>query len=310
MAEEVRQEDADTSAEGSGWFGESAPVPFWGPMAIKFLKLNRIPRHIAFIMDGNRRYAHSNNMGSVVKGHFRGFDQLTKVLDWCNQLGVREITCYAFSIENFKRSKEEVDGLLQMAEQKFTRLLEEKEKLAERQVKFRFFGNLDRLPTKLQCLMAEIELYTKDFDRAFLNVCLSYTSQDEIVRGMEKIRQAKNDGIIQEEDITEDLLNHSLDTGSSLPVDMLIRTSGEKRLSDFLLWQTSTKECFLHFDDVLWPDFDFPHLFKAILRYQMHVITQGIVEQKVKETETIRRFREYQQTLRHQKWEQLLAQQA
>ncbi|CAD5230630.1 unnamed protein product [Bursaphelenchus okinawaensis] len=304
MVEEVRS--GQTLDDGNGWFDKEASVPFWGPLAIRFLKLNRIPKHIAFIMDGNRRYARTKNMGSVVKGHFRGFDQLTRVLDWCNQLGVKEITCYAFSIENFKRSQDEVDGLLQMAEQKFTRLLEEKEKLEEKRVKFRFFGDLERLPSKLQRLIAEIELFTKDFDGAFLNVCLSYTSQDEIARGMERIRLAKVDGVIDENEITEDLLEHSLDTRSSLPVDMLIRTSGEKRLSDFLLWQTSSNNCFLHFDEVLWPDFDFTHLFKAIMRYQMHVVTQGIEDVKTSESEAIRRFKQRQDELRYQKWENLL----
>lgn len=110
---------------------------------------------------------------------------------------------------------------------------------------------------------------------AFINVCLAYVAQDEIVRGMERIREARSAGVI-EEDITETLLTKSLDTSESFPVDMLVRTSGEQRLSDFLLWQCASEDCYLHFDSALWPDFGFYNLFVSVLKYQMHVISQVI----------------------------------
>jgi ditrans,polycis-polyprenyl diphosphate synthase len=121
------------------------------------------------------------------------------VLDWCRELGVQEVTLYAFSIENFKRSKEEVGGLLGMAKQKFEKLLRERQKLLDKQICFRFFGRLELLPMDLQKLMAEIEEVTKDFDRGFVNVCLAYTSRAEVTAAMNDIRKGVQNGLIDEE---------------------------------------------------------------------------------------------------------------
>ncbi|KAI6192284.1 Alkyl transferase [Aphelenchoides bicaudatus] len=249
------------------WFARGT-LPMFGSTGIRILKMHHTPKHVAFIMDGNRRYARVNQFDSVVKGHSKGFDQLTKVLEWCTLLGIREITVYAFSLENFKRSEDEVEGLFKMAIEKFERLLKEKKQLEENEVCFRFFGDMQTLPQRLRELVAEVEEFTKDFKKAFLNVCLAYTSQNEIIRAMQHIQTDVKDGKVKPEEISETTMNKALDTKDSLPVDMLIRTSGEHRLSDFLLWQCSN--CFLYFDDVLWPDFCFWNLFKAILHYQLH----------------------------------------
>uniref|UniRef100_A0A914Z3X0 Alkyl transferase n=1 Tax=Panagrolaimus superbus TaxID=310955 RepID=A0A914Z3X0_9BILA len=227
-----------------------------------------IPRHVAFILDGNRRYARSHGLGSVVRGHSAGFDRLTHVLDWCRELGIQEVTLYAFSIENFKRSKEEVGGLLGMAKQKFEKLLRERQKLEEKQICFRFFGRLELLPIELQKLMAEIEEITKDFKRGFVNVCLAYTSRAEVTAAMNDIRKGVEAGLIEEDDVDEALISQCLDTRKSIPIEMLIRTSGEHRLSDFLLWQCSN--CYIHFEDVLWPEFNFWHLLKAVYGFQQN----------------------------------------
>lgn len=116
-------------------------------------------------MDGNRRYAKTHGLGTVIKGHLAGFEKITKVLDWCREIGIKEVTLYAFSIENFKRTKDEVDGLMNLAKEKFTKLYDEKAKLKEKQICFRFFGKKELLPKNLQYKMAQIEEFTKDFKK-------------------------------------------------------------------------------------------------------------------------------------------------
>ncbi|CAJ0592492.1 unnamed protein product [Cylicocyclus nassatus] len=227
-----------------------------------------VPYHVAFVMDGNRRFARSHHLGRVIRGHEKGFQQLAKVLEWCQDLGVREVTVYAFSIENFKRSSEEVNGLMHLAEKMFAKLLAERDKLEEKQIAFRFFGNIAMLPAKLRKLIAQIQLRTKDYDRGTVNVCMPYTSTDEIARAFELIRKGRQKGLLEENQISEWLVSRCLDSRLGTDPNMLIRTSGEKRLSDFLLWQCISSH--LYFDEVLWPDFNYWHLCKAILSYQYH----------------------------------------
>uniref|UniRef100_A0A0K0DIX3 Alkyl transferase n=1 Tax=Angiostrongylus cantonensis TaxID=6313 RepID=A0A0K0DIX3_ANGCA len=190
------------------------------------------------------------------------------VLEWCYDLGVREVTVYAFSIENFKRSPDEVGGLMKLAEEKFAKLLEEKEKLEEKQISFRFFGNIALLSPRLRKLIAQIELKTKDYDNGIVNVCMPYTARDEIARAFELVRIGKEKGLLEENQISEWLLSRCLDSRQGTEPSILIRTSGEKRLSDFLLWQCSCSH--IYFDDVLWPEFNYSHLCRAIISYQYH----------------------------------------
>ncbi|XP_010185675.1 PREDICTED: dehydrodolichyl diphosphate synthase isoform X3 [Mesitornis unicolor] len=192
------------------------------------IKAGPMPKHVAFIMDGNRRYAQKCHVERQ-QGHSQGFDKLAQTLRWCLNLGIREVTVYAFSIENFKRSKEEVDGLMDLARQKFSRLLEE------------------------QC---------------FLNVCFAYTSRHEISNAVREMAWGVEQGLLEPSDVSESLLDKCLYTSNSPDPDLLIRTSGEVRLSDFLLWQTS-HSC-LVFQSVLWPEYSFWNLCEAILRFQMN----------------------------------------
>nr|XP_009941756.1 PREDICTED: dehydrodolichyl diphosphate synthase isoform X3 [Opisthocomus hoazin] len=192
------------------------------------IKAGPMPKHVAFIMDGNRRYARKCHVERQ-QGHSQGFDKLAQTLRWCLNLGIREVTVYAFSIENFKRSKEEVDGLMDLARQKFSRLLEE------------------------QC---------------FLNVCFAYTSRHEISNAVREMAWGVEQGLLEPSDVSESLLDKCLYTSNSPDPDLLIRTSGEVRLSDFLLWQTS-HSC-LVFQSVLWPEYSFWNLCEAILRFQMN----------------------------------------
>ncbi|CEF68994.1 Dehydrodolichyl diphosphate synthase [Strongyloides ratti] len=248
------------------WFPENN-IPYWLKIAKKILQLTGpIPNHIAFVMDGNRRFARNNKLLSPLEGHKMGFEQLTKILDWCRELTIKEVTVYAFSIENFKRSKEEVNGLMEMAEKKFQELLDEKEELERKQLCVRFYGDLSLLSTSLQKLMAKIELVTRNYSNCFINICLAYTSQNEIERAMKAIQSGIKEGVLEDESISECLLEKCLDTRYGSEVDLFIRTSGEQRLSDFLLYQSVNTH--LYFDNILWPEFNAWHLINAIRSYQ------------------------------------------
>ncbi|XP_008517717.1 dehydrodolichyl diphosphate synthase complex subunit DHDDS isoform X5 [Equus przewalskii] len=193
---------------------------------------------------------------------------IIKTLRWCLNLGVLEVTVYAFSIENFKRSKSEVDGLMDLARQKFSRLMEEQEKLQKHGVCIRVLGDLHLLPLDLQELIAQAVQATKNYNKCFLNVCFAYTSRHEISNAVREMAWGVEQGLLDPSDVSESLLDKCLYTNHSPHPDILIRTSGEVRLSDFLLWQTS-HSC-LVFQPVLWPEYTFWNLCEAILQFQMN----------------------------------------
>ncbi|CAD6197898.1 unnamed protein product [Caenorhabditis auriculariae] len=256
------------SSEDGWWDDNLNERSWWQSLLRAIICSGPVPRHVAFVMDGNRRYARMKHLGSVVKGHERGFNQLAKILNWCRDFNIEEVTIYAFSIENFKRSDEEVDGLMSLAEEKFQKLLDEKEELNEKKICFRFYGNVALLSEKLQKLVRDIEDATRDFKNGRVNVCMPYTSRDEIARAFELVRKAHEKGLIEKEEIDERVIEACLDSGDGTKPDMLVRTSGEKRLSDFMLWQCASSH--VYFDDVLWPEFDYYNLCKAILSYQYY----------------------------------------
>ncbi|KAF4800082.1 Dehydrodolichyl diphosphate synthase complex subunit DHDDS [Turdus rufiventris] len=200
------------------------------------IKAGPMPKHVAFIMDGNRRYAQKCHVERQ-QGHSQGFDKLAQTLRWCLNLGIREVTVYAFSIENFKRSKEEVDGLMDLARQKFSRLLEEQENLKKHGVCIRVLGDLPLLPVDIQELIAQAVLATRNYNKCFLNVCFAYTSRHEISNAVREMAWGVEQGLLEPSDVSESLLDQCLYTNNSPDPDLLIRTSGEVRLSDFLLWQ-------------------------------------------------------------------------
>ncbi|KAJ6663391.1 hypothetical protein lerEdw1_009470 [Lerista edwardsae] len=286
------------------WIREGE-LSFWERLGVGVIRAGPMPRHIAFIMDGNRRFADKQKVKKL-EGHSQGFAKLTETLQWCLNLGIREVTVYAFSIENFKRSKEEVDGLMELARQKFTRLLEEQQTLAmysppqslfknkgasrvsedhglvssvvvvvsarenleKHGVCVRMLGDLTLLPLDIQELIAKIELATRRYNSCFLNICLAYTSRQEISHAVQEVAWGVEKGLLQPSDVSESLLDKCLYTCKSPHPDILIRTSGEVRLSDFLLWQTS--HACLVFQAVLWPEYSFWNLWEAILRFQMN----------------------------------------
>lgn len=201
-------------------------------------------------------------------GHTMGFHKLKEALEWCLELGVEVVTVYAFSIENFKRSSDEVDTLMHLATEKFEELLNHEDIIHKHGVSIRVLGDITLVPEYLQHAMAKAICNTQHNKKAVLNVCFSYTSRAEIVNAAKTLTTGVYEGHIGPEDITEELLDDCLYTSGCPPLDVLIRTSGEKRLSDFLLWQSSFS-CF-SFVDVLWPEFSAWDLYQAILFYQQN----------------------------------------
>lgn len=218
------------------WLSESS-LTWLQRCAIRIMQCGPIPNHIAFIMDGNRRYATKNNLKTKTDGHMRGFDKLVEILQWCIDIGVREVTAYAFSIENFKRSKEEVDTLMQMAKVKFEKLIDDQNKLKERGICVRIVGNLAMLPIDLQKTMAKVMLLTKNNDRVVWNIAFAYTSRDEMTESVRTIISGVNRLELDVDDVDEDLIKRCMYMNKSLDPDLMIRTSGETRLSDFMTYQ-------------------------------------------------------------------------
>ncbi len=214
----------------------------------------KIPRHIAFIMDGNRRWAKERGLPKLV-GHQKGAEALKKIINHCGQIGVDVVTVYAFSTENWDRPKEEVDYLMELIVNWIGDYLPE---IKEKGIRFRHMGNRDRLPDKvLKSLDAAIE-ETKDNHKMVFNLALNYGGRDELTRAVEKIARTG-------EMITEEKVSNNLDSANLPDPDLVIRTSGEMRLSGFLLWQAAYSE--LYFTKKYWPDFDEEELDKAIEEY-------------------------------------------
>ena len=174
----------------------------------------------------------------VGDGHALGFEKLRETLDWCLDLGVETVTVYAFSIENFKRSQEEVDTLMDLAKIKFTQLFQKGDLIQKHGICVRILGDIALLPEDLQRVIARMVNVSKHNTKAVLNVAFPYTSRHEVVDAVKVIADGVQQGKLQQQDISEDLIDRCMYTGDDLIPDMMVRTSGEVRLSDFLLWQS------------------------------------------------------------------------
>ncbi|KAH9064113.1 Di-trans-poly-cis-decaprenylcistransferase [Lactarius vividus] len=237
------------------------------------LRVGPIPQHVAFVMDGNRRYARIKGM-KVIQGHVDGFVALRRVLEICSSLDIKFVSVYAFAIDNFKRPKEEVDGLMHLAENALLDLCTRGGLLAEHGVRLNTVGRTDLFPPEVQAALAKAEELTKDNHRAVLNLCMPYSSRDEIAMAVEEtVHVALLEG--RTEPITEkDIEDHLMTTKvNSPPLDILIRTSGVKRLSDFLLWQCNDNTQ-IHFIDTFWPDMGLFDLLPIMLDYQRKIWSQ------------------------------------
>lgn len=219
------------------------------------------PRHVAIIMDGNGRWATNRGWPRLV-GHRKGAERVREIVRTCPDLGIRWLTLYAFSTENWKRSTEEVLGLMAI----FARYIErEAERLAQSGVRMRFIGERGRLDPKLQRLMAGIEARTAGCDRLNLTVAVNYGGRDEIVRAAKRIAEAVASGLLDPQHLTEAAFAARLDTGGLPDPDLVIRTSGETRTSNFLPWQAAYAE--YEFTGTLWPDFTPDELAAIVARF-------------------------------------------
>ncbi|RLF14659.1 MAG: di-trans,poly-cis-decaprenylcistransferase [Thermoprotei archaeon] len=230
------------------------------------IKNKPLPSHIAVILDGNRRWARSRGLPPWA-GHEVGARNVEKLLDWCLELGIKTVTLYVFSLENFYRPKEEVNALMRIIE-RYLKKLRDDPRIHKYRVRVRALGRKYLLPKSIQELLTQIEELTKDYDNFFLNIAIAYGGRAEIVDAVRSLVQDVLRNKVKPEEISEDLLSEYLYT-AHLPnpdPDLIIRTSGEERLSGFLLWQCAYSE--LVFLDVYWPDFRKIDLLRAIRTYQ------------------------------------------
>ena len=218
------------------------------------------PRHIAIIMDGNGRWAKKRGLPRTA-GHAAGAEAFRRIANYCRTLGVEYLTVYAFSTENWKRSADEVAGIMKLLRRYLEEALRDMEK---NRVRFRFFGDLTKLSPELQALCDRAQKQSEDYD-VQVNFCLNYGGRDEIVQAARRFAQDVADGKRQPEELSEELLATYLYSAEVPDPELIIRPSGEKRTSNFLLWQSAYSEYV--FMNVLWPDFSPGDLDAAIEEY-------------------------------------------
>jgi len=226
------------------------------------LDLLRIPKHVAVIMDGNRRWAKQRGLPPIM-GHWEGAEVLTDVVRAASELGIQTITVYSFSTENWMRPEQEVEALMHLFE---IYLLRQKELMRKEGIRLDMIGNLDRFPIHVQEAFSSAKNETEHCDKINLVLALNYGARDEIRRAMVKILELSQKQMIQPQDLTEELISRHLDTNRWGDPDLMIRTSGELRVSNFLLWQISYAEIYV--TEKLWPDFSSKDLLDAVLAFQ------------------------------------------
>jgi len=222
----------------------------------------KLPKHIAIIMDGNGRWATKKGLPRSF-GHKKGVGVLKKILKAAKNLGCKVITVYAFSTENWSRPKKEVDFLISL----FSEVLKnEIKEIHEESTKIKFIGDLTPFPKNLKEIISSSESLTKNNNKFLFNVCVNYGGRQEIVKVAKELALKSSAGEIKPNEINEELFNSELLTGGIKDPELLIRTSGEKRISNFLLWQLAYSEIYI--SDVLWPEFNEQEFLKAIIDYQ------------------------------------------
>ena len=216
-----------------------------------------LPRHIAVIMDGNGRWAKKRHLPRTA-GHSVGAKTFKSICLYANEIGVEYMTFYAFSTENWRRPKEEVDALMKL----FTEYLSDSVNFKDKNIRLKFIGDRSVLSGELQKLMSDAEENSKDCTGLTVNLAINYGGRDEIVHAAREIAKQGKNGGLSPEDITADTVENNLYTAGDPPVDLVIRPGGEYRVSNFLIWQLAYSE--LWFSNVLWPNFKPKHLDEAI----------------------------------------------
>ena len=229
---------------------------------LKKIDKNNIPKHIAIIMDGNGRWAKKIGRERTI-GHSSGAKSVRDVLEGCIELNIKNLTLYVFSIENWQRPKIEVNALMHLL---FKSITQELDNLIKNNVRLKIIGNDSMLPTRIKEKLIDAVSKTKSNTGLILNLAVSYGSKQEIIQAVKNISNKVKKNIISLEKIDENTINDHLYTRDLDNVDLLIRTGGEIRVSNFLLWQISYAE--LYFLKILWPDFRKSHLFKSVIEYQ------------------------------------------
>lgn len=226
------------------------------------LDMNNIPKHIGVIMDGNGRWAEARHLPRKA-GHKAGAETLEKISRYCGKLGVKALTAYAFSTENWNRPKEEVDNLMELL---YNYLLQVEEKFKNENIRLCIIGDRTPFSDKMKEAMAHAEDYTKDRDGIVLNMALNYGGRAEITNAARLVAEDVKNGKINPEDIDENYLGKYMYTADVPEVDLIIRPSGEERLSNFLLWQAAYAEFW--YSEINWPDFSEKDMERAIIDYQ------------------------------------------
>ena len=234
---------------------------------IEEIKQYPVPNHVAVIMDGNRRFAQSLGL-TPRAGHYFGKDKIEDVLDWCFELGINILTVYAFSTENFDRTTDEVQTLMELCKQELDRAAKDS-RIHKNKVKVRILGDIDSLPEDIRQSTDEIIMATKEYNNYLFNIALAYGGREELVEAIQQIADDVRKGKINVEDINQSMVSSYLYTDGIPDPDLILRTSGEERISNFLLWQLAYSE--LYFSDVYWPAFQKRDFLKAIKTYQNRI---------------------------------------
>ncbi|MCL2148371.1 MAG: polyprenyl diphosphate synthase [Methanomassiliicoccaceae archaeon] len=231
-----------------------------------------LPGHIAIIMDGNRRYAAEFLENDSKEGHRKGEEKIEEMLWWCLELKIPYITVYAFSTENFKREKDEVDFIMELSEASLRRMADDK-RIHDNKVRIRVFGDRSTLPDSVREAIAYADERTSAYSDFSFNVAMAYGSRQEIIAAVKDIAAKVAKGEMGIDDISEETVSSHLYTSDMPDPDLILRTSGEVRMSNFLLWQLAYSE--LYFADVYWPGFRYIDFLRAVRSYQQRIRRYG-----------------------------------
>ena len=245
-------------------------------MSLEKIDTDRLPKHLAIIMDGNGRWAKQQGLLRAL-GHERGTKSVKVTVESCAKLGIENLTLYAFSTENWIRPKLEVDTLMKLL---ISSLKRELDTLQKNNIQLNCIGNIELLPTKAKKELLTVIEKTQNNTRMTLTLALSYGAREELLNAVKKIADKVKNNIISIDSIDESIINQHLYTHNLPDVDLVIRTSGEHRISNFLLWQIAYAE--FYFTDVLWPDFNEDDLYQAILNYQKRERRFGKTSEQIK----------------------------
>lgn len=235
----------------------------------------KLPHHVAIIMDGNGRWARKRNLERII-GHQKGIESAREIVKFCREVGIKVLTLYVFSLENWRRPKKEVQALMDLLKKYIQKELKE---LLKNDIRLMAIGNIEALPLPVAKALREAIEKTKECEGMIVNLALSYGGRDEIIQAIRKIVKEAKEGRLKEEEITEDAFSKYLFTHELPDPDLLIRTSGEMRLSNFLLWQMAYTEIYV--TEILWPDFKREDMIRALIHYQSRERRFGLTSEQL-----------------------------